>query len=175
MRSSSPPGRSVLHGCAGVLLATLCACGEPPAAPDWSQDTSLSLRYGCFYGIEVEPILPFLGSGGSATRIEVCFAGRCGTATVHGPSETAQLTGALPGTVRSDGRGTGLGVNVGENEVLRDGDVWQVTLERGGTPVLTSSRSVTYLPVYDHAGAQTPTPSQCTGVAARRGYFELDS
>lgn len=141
--------------------------------PDWSQDTSLSLRYGCIYGIEVEPIIPYLGSGGGATRIEVCLAARCGTATVHGPLETAPLAGALPGIVRSDGRGTGLNINVGENEALRDGDVWRVTVDRSGTGAITMSRSVTYDTVYDYAEAQAPRPSQCTGVTARRGYFSL--
>ncbi|MFO0580344.1 MAG: hypothetical protein U1A78_40745 [Polyangia bacterium] len=175
MRTNLPSDRAVSRRCVGVLLLALGACGDSPAGSDWSQDASLSLRYGCIYGIQVEPIIPYLGSGGGTTRIEVCFAERCGTATVHGPTETAPLTGALTGIVRSDGRGTALGVNVGENEVLRDGDVWQITLDRDGTSPLKTSRSVTYSPVFDYADSQEPRPSQCTGVTARRGSFNLGS
>ena len=174
MRTNLLCGRTVLRRCVGALLLALGACGDSPAGPDWSQETSVSLRYGCLYGIEVQPILPYLGASG-ATRIEVCFASRCGTVTVHGPSETAPLTGALPGIVHSDGRGTGLDVNVGENEVLRDGDVWQVTFEREGTSPLKTSRSVTYEDVFDYSDSQPPRPSQCAGVPARRGFFNPGS
>lgn len=171
------PSNGLLCGLGLLLCGALSSCGESTELPAWSAAESKALRFMCHYGIGIEPILPPVLPSSEA-RAEICLATRCGTATLRGgrANETFPLVGTLPGILRLDGRGTELEVNVGENEGLRDGDIWQVTIFPDGTTRLGASRSVTYDPVYSYADppGSEPRVEQCSGVTSRRGYFKFD-
>lgn len=172
MCADNPSRRVFLGGRVVFLFSALVACGEPAVAPVGPAAESRSLRFECIYGVLVEAIVPPIRAG-LATHAEVCFADRCGAATLHESNDPTPLGGALPGTLRLDGRATGLQVNVRENEVLRDGDVWRITITEGEKMVLSASQSVTYIPTWSYADGHDPVPQQCTGVTGRLGYFKV--
>lgn len=171
------PLSGLLCGFGLLLCSALGSCGESPELPAWSAAESKSLRFACHYGIAIEPILPPISPTIEA-RAEICLAERCGTATLRGgrANEPFPLVGALPGIVRLDGRGTELEVNVGEDEGLKDGDIWQVTIFPDGTTRRMASRSVTYEPAYYYADplGSEPRVEQCFGVTSHRGYFKFN-